>query len=108
MSAVEERTAEKRPLNDKEDSNEVATKEPRLENGKTDDDVQVIKEKSAKKIETVDGDDEDDDEDVDDEEVHDESSEGEGDGSEGEGDDDEGDSGEDEDGDDAEGGEESD
>ncbi|EYC02305.1 hypothetical protein Y032_0101g3424 [Ancylostoma ceylanicum] len=36
MSAVEERTAEKRPLNDKEDSNEVATKEPRLENGKTD------------------------------------------------------------------------
>lgn len=35
MSAVEERTAEKRPLNDKEDSNEVAVKEPRLENGKT-------------------------------------------------------------------------
>lgn len=33
---MEERTAEKRPLNDKEDSNEVATKEPRLENGKTD------------------------------------------------------------------------
>uniref|UniRef100_A0A0K0DH03 Uncharacterized protein n=1 Tax=Angiostrongylus cantonensis TaxID=6313 RepID=A0A0K0DH03_ANGCA len=35
MSAVEERTAEKRPLNDKDDGNEVAVKEPRLENGKT-------------------------------------------------------------------------
>lgn len=34
MSAVEERTAEKRPL-DKGDENEVAAKEPRLEkNGK--------------------------------------------------------------------------
>lgn len=111
MSAVEERTAEKRPLNDKEDSNEVAVKEPRLENGKTEDDVVVIKQKAAKAKEieaAVDGEDEDDDEDVDDEEVHDESSEGEGDGSEAEGDDDEGDSGEEEDGDDAEGGEESD
>ncbi|ETN80762.1 hypothetical protein NECAME_08968 [Necator americanus] len=48
MSAVEERTAEKRPLNDKEDSNEVAAKEPRIENGKTEDEVQVIKEKSVK------------------------------------------------------------
>ncbi|KHJ95804.1 hypothetical protein OESDEN_04238 [Oesophagostomum dentatum] len=111
MSAVEERTAAKRPMNDKDDHNEVAaTKEPRLENGKTEDEVQVIKEKKApvKDIEAADHDEEDDDEDVDDEEVHDESSEGEGDGSEGEGDDDEGDSGEEEDGDDAEGGEESD
>ncbi|KJH49771.1 hypothetical protein DICVIV_04111 [Dictyocaulus viviparus] len=116
MSAVEERTAEKRPLNDKDDSNEVAVKEPRLENGKTEDEVEVIKQKATKgrfdvviaDIEAVDGEEEEDDEDVDDEEVHDESSEGEGEGSEGEGDDDEGDSGEEEDGDDAEGGEESD
>lgn len=33
MSAVEERTAEKRSL-DKSDENEVAAKEPRLDNGK--------------------------------------------------------------------------
>lgn len=33
MSAVEERTAEKRRL-DKDEENEVATKEPRLDNGK--------------------------------------------------------------------------
>ncbi|VDM52525.1 unnamed protein product [Angiostrongylus costaricensis] len=48
MSAVEERTAEKRPLNDKDDSNEVAVKEPRLENGKTEDEVDVIKQKATK------------------------------------------------------------
>ena len=104
MSAVEERTAEKRRL---DDENEVNAKEPRLEkNGK--EEVEIIGEKAAVK-EVPAGEDDEEDEDDADEEVHDEdSSEGEGpEGSEGEGEGEEegDDSGEEEEG---EGGEESD
>uniref|UniRef100_H2WRC9 Uncharacterized protein n=1 Tax=Caenorhabditis japonica TaxID=281687 RepID=H2WRC9_CAEJA len=103
MSAVEERQTEKRAL-DKGDENDdvVPSKEPRIENGKTEEEP---KEKVVK--EDGEGDEEDGDDDVDEEEdVNDEeSSEGEGDGSEA-GDGEEEGSGDEEDA--AEGGEESD
>ncbi|CAI2341954.1 unnamed protein product [Caenorhabditis sp. 36 PRJEB53466] len=106
MSAVEERQTEKRAL-DKGDENDdvVPVKEPRIENGKNEEEP---KEKVVK--EDGEGEEEGDDDDVDEEEeVNDEeSSEGEGEGSDaGEGEEEEG-SGDDEDGDDAEGGDESD
>ncbi|CAB3404319.1 unnamed protein product [Caenorhabditis bovis] len=129
MSAVEERQAEKRPL-DKGDENEeevVAAKEARVENGKAEEEVKekTVKGKAYVIVNTAaitngrnpffavpyvagENEDEEDDDDVDEEDVNDEeSSEGEGgsDGGEGE---EEADSGDDEDGDDAEGGDESD